>query len=127
MNASKGRDDLTTIDHLKKKLAKFVKDRDWAQYHSPKNLSMSIAIEAAELMEVFQWANIEESHKILKNKKKLEDIKDELADIAMFVMEFCNMFDIDLSSAVLKKLKKNAKKYPTQLVKGKTHKYTYYK
>jgi NTP pyrophosphatase (non-canonical NTP hydrolase) len=127
MKASKGKDSNTSVNHLKQKLAKFVKDRDWAQYHSPKNLSMSIAIEAAELMEVFQWANIEESHKILKNKKKLEDIKDELADIAMFVMEFCNMFDIDLSSAVLKKLKKNAKKYPVHLVKGKTHKYTYYK
>ena len=127
MKASKGKDNNTSVNHLKQKLAKFVKDRDWAQYHSPKNLSMSIAIEAAELMEVFQWADIEESHKILKNKKKLEDIKDELADIAMFVMEFCNMFDIDLSSAVLKKLKKNARKYPAHLVKGKSHKYTYYK
>lgn len=87
---------------------------------------MSIAIEAAELMEMFQWSSIEESHNILKNKKKLANIKDELADIALFVLEFCNMFGIDLTSAALKKLKKNVKKYPAKLVRGKSHKYTYY-
>jgi len=126
MKSSKGKDSTTTINHLKQKLARFVKDRDWEQYHSPKNLSMSIAIEAAELMELFQWSTIEESHALLGDKKKLEDIRDELADIALFVMEFCNMFNIDLSSAVLKKLKKNARKYPAHLVRGKSHKYTYY-
>ena len=121
------KDDTATIKYLKQKLARFVKDRDWKQFHSPKNLSMSIAIEAAELMEMFQWSTIEESHAVLKDKKKLEAIKDELADVALFVMEFCNMFDIDLSSAILKKLKKNAQKYPAALVRGKSHKYTYYK
>jgi Predicted pyrophosphatase len=126
MKPSKNKDSDTSVEHLKQKLSKFVKDRDWKQFHSPKNLSMSIAIEAAELMEVFQWLNTEESHEILKDKTKLEEIRDELADIAMFVMEFCNMFDIDLSSAVLKKLKKNAKKYPAKLARGKSHKYTYY-
>ena len=120
-------DNTTTVLQLKRKLAKFVKDRDWEQYHSPKNLSMSIAIEAAELMEMFQWATVEESHRILNDKKKLEAIKDELADIALFVLEFCNVFDIDLSSAILNKLKKNSKKYPAELAKGKSHKYTYYK
>jgi dCTP diphosphatase len=119
-------DSSATIKQLKQKLARFVKDRDWEQYHSPKNLSMSIAIEAAELMEMFQWATIEESHHVLKDKKKLEAVKDELADIALFVLEFCNMFDIDLSTAIIKKLKKNVKKYPAQLVRGKSHKYTYY-
>ena len=87
---------------------------------------MSIAVEAAELMELFQWLTIEESQGLLKNKGKLEEIKDELADIALFVLEFCNMFDIDLSSAIVRKLKKNVKKYPARLVRGKTHKYTYY-
>ena len=127
MKSSLKKDATTSISYLKQKLAKFVKDRDWAQYHSPKNLSMSIAIEAAELMELFQWLTIEESHNLLKDKGKLEDIKDELADIALFVLEFCNMFDIDLSAAIIKKLKKNIKKYPAHLVRGKTHKYTYYK
>ena len=117
----------TTVNYLKRRHAKFVKDRDWEQYHSPKNLSMSIAIEAAELMEMFQWTTIEESHDILKDRKKLEAVKDELADIALFILEFSNMFNIDLSSAIIKKLKKNAKKYPARLVRGKTHKYTYYK
>lgn len=120
------KDNITTVQQLKKKLAKFVKDRDWEQYHSPKNLSMSIAIEAAELMEMFQWLDIEESHKVLKNKKKLEEVKDELADIALYLLEFSNLFSIDLSSAVIKKLAKNAKKYPAKIVRGKAHKYTYY-
>jgi len=120
------KDNTMTVGRLKGRLAKFVKDRDWAQFHSPKNLSISIAVEAAELMEHFQWLTIEESHEILKDRKSLEEIKDELADIALFVLEFCNMFGIDLSSAVINKLKKNVKKYPAALVKGKTHKYTYY-
>jgi len=121
------KDELTTIKDLKQKLAKFIKDRDWEQYHSPKNLSMSIAIEAAELMEMFQWLTIEESHNVIKDKEKLQEIEEELADIAVYVLDFCNMFNIDLTSAVLRKLKKNAEKYPSQLVKGKAHKYTYYK
>jgi len=127
MGPSSKKDSIITITQLKKKLSKFVKDRDWEQYHSPKNLSMSIAIEAAELMEMFQWLNIEESHKSLKNKKQLEAIKDELADISLYVLEFCNLFDIDLSSAIIRKMKKNAKKYPAHLVRGKSHKYTYYR
>ena len=119
-------DSKTTIKELKSAIARFIKDRDWEKYHSPKNLSMSIAIEASELMELFQWLTIEESHKLLKDKKKLEEIKDELADIALYALEFCNLFNIDLSSAILKKLQKNAKKYPAKVVKGKAHKYTYY-
>ena len=121
------KDNIVTIRQLKQKLAKFVKDRDWEQYHSPKNLSMAIAIEAAELMEMFQWLDIDESHSLLKNKKKRREIEEELADIAVYILDFCNLFNIDLSSIILKKLKKNSKKYPTKLVKGKAHKYTHYK
>lgn len=114
------------LKYLKSKIKKFVKDRDWEQYHSPKNLSMSIAIEAAELMEHFQWLTIEQSKRLLKDKKKKEEIEEELADIAIFILDFCNMFDIDIEKSIAKKLEKTAKKYPTHLVRGKAHKYTYY-
>ena len=116
-----------TIERLKDKINKFIIDRDWGKYHSPKNLAMSLAIEAAELMEKFQWLTTEESHQYTKNKKKLKAIEEEIADIAIYVIDFCNLFNIDLSKAIIDKLKKNAKKYPVSLAKGKAHKYTYYR
>lgn len=113
---------------VKQKVAKFVRDRDWEQFHSPKNLSMSISIEAAELMEHFQWAHTpEESLNILKDKQKRAAIEDEVADIATYLIDFCNLYDINLEKAILKKLKKNAAKYPAKEVKGKMEKYTFYK
>ena len=115
-----------TLDEIKQKIKQFVKERDWEQYHSPKNLSMSIAIEAAELMEHFQWLTIEQSKELLRDNKKREEIEDELADITIFILDFCNMFNIDIEKSILRKLNKSAKKYPAHIVKGKAHKYTYY-
>lgn len=117
-----------TLNHLKEKIKKFVGERDWGQFHSPKNLSMSLAIEAAELMEHFQWTNtVDEAVKVLENKRKRYEIEDEIADIAIYLIDFCNLYGVDLERAILKKMKKNAKKYPAKLVKGKMEKYTFYK
>ena len=117
-----------TLKELKNLVAGFVKERDWEQFHSPKNLSMSISIEAAELMEHFQWTNtVEEAVKILKDKRERVEIEDELADIAIYLIDFCNLYGVDVERAILNKLKKNAKKYPAKLVKGKMEKYTFYK
>src|SRR5580698_9278838 len=117
-----------TVQRLKDKVGEFVKERDWEQFHTPKNLSMSLAIEAAELMEHFQWTNtVDEAIKVLKEKHKRSEIEDEVADIAIYLMSFCNLYNIDLEKAVLGKMKKNAKKYPTKAVKGKMEKYTFYK
>lgn len=116
-----------TLKQLKKEVADFVKKRNWEQYHSPKNLSMSIAIEAAELMEKFQWLNIEESKKLLKKTREKRKIEDELADIAIFLIDFCNLFDIDLEMIIRNKLKKTSRKYPIKLAKGKAFKYTKYR
>lgn len=113
-----------TIGDLKEKVAQFVRKRDWEQYHSPKNLSMSLAIEASELMELFQWVGSNDSKDVLKDQRR--EIQDELADIATYLLEFCNLYDIDLSTAVSRKLRLNARKYPVKLVKGKSHKYTEY-
>jgi len=116
------------VQKLKSKVSKFVKERDWEQFHTPKNLSMSLAIEAAELMEHFQWTNtVDEAAKVLKDKHKRPEIEDEIADIAIYLMSFCNLYNIDLEKAVLGKMKKNAKKYPVETVKGKMEKYSFYK
>lgn len=117
-----------TVQQLKEKVKKFIRERDWEQFHSPKNLSMSLSIEAAELMEHFQWTNtVDEAVKVLKDKRKRSEIEDEVADIAIYLIDFCNLYNVDLEEAVLKKMKKNAKKYPAKMVKGKSEKYTFYK
>lgn len=117
-----------TLKELKKLVAGFVKERDWEQFHSPKNLSMSISIEAAELMEHFQWTNtVEEAVKVLQDKRKRVEIEDELADISIYLIDFCNLYGVDIEQAILNKLKKNAKKYPAKLVRSRMDKYTAYK
>src|SRR5437868_5242293 len=98
-------DKSTTIQELKVKKLEFVRDRDWEQFHDPKNLSMSIAIEAAELMEKFQWVDSQKSKEIVEQNKL--EIEEELADIFSYILGFCNLYDIDLSEAFQKKLEKN--------------------
>src|SRR3989338_10673601 len=115
-----------TFSHLQKRVREFIQERDWLKFHSPKNIGMSIAIEAAELMEHFQWLGADESKELLRDKNKRVEIEDELADIAIYILDFCEHFGVDLEKSILSKLDKTAKKYPVRLVKGKAHKYTYY-
>ena len=117
-------DSKTTFQDLKDRMASFVHERDWEQFHTPKNLAMSIAIEAAELMEHFQWLTVEES-KNLENDH-LADIGEELADIIIYSLSLSNNLGLDLSQTVINKMEKNIRKYPSEKVKGKSHKYTYY-
>ena len=115
----------TTIQQLKERMADFVRERDWEQFHSPKNLSMSIAIEAAELMEHFQWLTVEESQAL--TPEALADIGEELADIVIYSLSLSNSLQLDLADTIMKKMEKNIRKYPKEKVRGKSHKYTYYK
>ena len=117
-------DSNTTLQDLKDCMAQFVRERDWEQFHTPKNLAMSIAIEAAELMEHFQWLTVEESKKL--QPEQLVDIGEELADIIIYSLSLSNTLGLDLSQTVLAKMEKNSRKYPSEKVKGKSHKYTYY-
>jgi NTP pyrophosphatase (non-canonical NTP hydrolase) len=114
----------TTLRELKERMAAFVAEREWQQFHSPKNLSMSIAIEAAELMEHFQWLTVEESKNL--SDEALADIGEELADIVIYALSLSNALDLDLSETILAKMDKNIRKYPKEKVRGKSHKYTYY-
>ncbi len=117
-------DDRTTLQELKEKMAAFVRERDWEQFHTPKNLSMSIAIEAAELMEHFQWLTVEASKSL--PAEALQDIGEELADIVIYSLSLANVLKLDLAETVLAKMDKNIRKYPSEKVRGKAHKYTFY-
>ena len=118
-------DKKTTIHDLKERMATFVRERDWEQFHTPKNLSMSIAIEAAELMEHFQWLTVDQSKRL--EADSLQDISEELADIVIYALSMSNFLELDLADTILKKMEKNIRKYPKEQVRGKAHKYTYYR
>ena len=112
-------DSLTTLADLRDLVRRFVEERDWRQFHSPKNLSMSLAIEAAELMEHFQWIDAAESRHIGDDPTKLAEVRDEIADCLCYMLALANELNVDLSSAVRDKMIKNATKYPAELSRGR--------
>jgi dCTP diphosphatase len=112
-------DATTTIFQLKEKMRQFVTERDWDQFHAPKNLAMSVAIEAAELMEHFQWMSVEESRDITQPAKR-EAIGEELADVLSYCLALANALNFDISQIVTDKMVKNALKYPVEQYRGKS-------
>ena len=114
----------TTLTHLQAQTLHFAEERDWLQFHTPKNLSMSIAIEAAELMEHFQWDLGDLSRTKDIDEKTLTGVREELADIAIYCLQLANVTGIDLAEAVLGKLEINAAKYPVNESRGHSEKYT---
>src|SRR4029453_1189136 len=112
-------DDTTTIAELRRLVEEFVHEHDWAQFHRPKSLAMSIAIEAAELMELFQWPSDNEAEQSLKQSHIRRAATDELADVVIYCIAFANRTGIDLSSTVVRKLVKNRRKYPTRQYRGR--------
>ena len=111
-------DSNTTIIELKKIVEDFVNERDWSQFHNPKNLSMALAIEAGELMDIFKWNSTQECEDMMSEKNTRQDATDELADIMIYALAFSNRNNINISSAIEKKMIKNRKKYPTEKFKG---------
>ncbi len=112
----------TTIETLKKDVKKFVEDREWQQFHSPKNLSMAIVSEATELMDLFLWCESSASYEELE--KRRQEAEDEVADIAVLVLAFCVRHNIDLSRAIAHKRIEATRKYPVEKCRGKSTKYT---
>jgi NTP pyrophosphatase (non-canonical NTP hydrolase) len=117
-------DTKVTLQELKERVATFVAQRDWNQFHAPKNLSMTIAAEAAELLEKFLWVESKDSYAAVDNNRS--EVEDELADVLFAVLCFANAAGIDLSSAFATKFAKIEKKYPIDKVRGKSNKYTDY-
>ena len=104
--------DQIPIDELRAVVQKFITERDWDRYHTPKNLSMSIAIEAAELMEHFQWVTNIQSVEMLQDEHARSQVVDELSDILIYCFSLANKIDIDISSAILDKINRNELRYP---------------
>lgn len=113
----------TTVEELKKLVVKFRDERDWKKYHRPKDLAVSISIEAAELLEQFQWKNDEEINEMLKNKEKFDKISEELADVIDYCLSLSDVMKIDISETLKKKIEENKKKYPVEKIRGNYKKY----
>jgi len=116
-------DNQTTLAELKAQIYAFAKEREWQQFHSPKNLSMALSAEAAELMEHFLWVDPSVSKARAEEPARRRDIEDELADIVIYALEFANMTGIDLSRAIEVKMAANAAKYPVEKARGRADKY----
>ncbi|CAN5722267.1 nucleotide pyrophosphohydrolase [soil metagenome] len=110
------------ISKLREIIVKFREERDWKQFHNPKDLAISMMLEAGEVLEHFEWMNKEEQWKKVESHK--EEISEELADVFSYLLLLCNDLDIDLSDAFIKKLEKSSKKYPVDKAKGNHTKYT---
>lgn len=114
----------TNLQEIKDRVLAFAKERDWEQFHSPKNLSMAIAAEAAELMEHFLWQSPETSREDVKVEKLRAKAEEELADVFIFAIEFANITGMDIAAIIEKKMERNAQKYPVEKAKGRSEKYT---
>jgi NTP pyrophosphatase (non-canonical NTP hydrolase) len=112
-------DQKTTVSELRDMVRRFVEARDWRQFHSPKNLSMSLAIEAAELMEHFQWITTDASRTVGDNAEKRVAVSEELADVVCYALALANELDIDLTEALRDKMVKNERKYPAAEYRGR--------
>lgn len=109
------------IAQLKKEIARFARERDWEQFHTPKNLAMALAIEAAEVAEIFQWLTPAQAEAL--GAKKREDLADELADTYVLLLKLADAYGVDLVDAARRKLVKAALKYPVEKAKGVATKY----
>ena len=114
----------TTIEELKKIVLKFRDDRDWKQFHNPKDAAIALITESAELLEHFRFRTLEEIKEYLNDPKNKEEVAHELADVLSFVVILADEMDIDITECLIKKTKIQEKKYPIHLSKGSNKKYT---
>jgi len=115
---------MNKLEELKTSLQDFADARDWDQFHSPKNLSMALSVEASELVECFQWLTEEQSQNL--TPKQRQAVIEEIADVQVYLLRLATMLDINVIDAVEQKMLKNEAKYPTDLVKGSAEEYTEY-
>lgn len=109
---------------LQAELAAFAAERDWEQFHSPKNLAMALSVEAGELLERFQWLTPEQSEKGALSNDELSGVEEEMADVFLYLLRLADRLDVNLAAAATAKLKKNAEKYPVDKAKGNAVKYS---
>ncbi len=112
------------LDDLRSAIGAFIRERDWEQFHSPKNLAMALSVEVAEIVEHFQWLTEEESKNL--TPQKLAEIREEIGDVMIYLTELADKLGIDPVEAAKAKVTINGQRYPAELVKGKASKYTDY-
>jgi NTP pyrophosphatase (non-canonical NTP hydrolase) len=112
-------DQTTTVAELRETMRRFIADREWNQFHSPKNLAMAMVAEAAELMEHFLWMDNDESHRLMQDARRLDPVCDEIADVLGVCLALCNALDLDLSDLFCRKMAKNVLKYPVDKARGR--------
>lgn len=112
-------DRTTTLQELKEKLRKFVDERDWREFHTPKDLSIAIATEASEIMEHFRFRNGETLREYLADKENMRELSYEMADVLSFLVRLADEMNVDLAAALSEKMEKNTKRYPVDSAKGK--------
>ena len=112
-------DQTTTVAALRELMQGFVAEREWQQFHSPKNLAMAAGVEAAELMEHFLWIDNDESRRLMQDPAKLAPVADEIADVVGVCLALCNALGLDLSEVFADKMVRNALKYPADRVRGR--------
>lgn len=115
-----------SIDQLIEIVKKFCEDRDWDQFHNPKDLAIGLSTESNELLDLFRFKSDEQMHEMLNDPEKKERISEELSDIFFFLLRFSQMYDFDMADGLLHKIQKNNQKYPIEKAKGKNEKYTEY-
>ena len=112
---------MESLEQIKTRLREFAAERDWDQFHSPKNLAMALIVEAAELVEHFQWLTEEQSQTL--SPKKLAEVEQEIADIQIYLIRLADKLGVDMEKAVNAKIELNEKKYPAEKVRGSAEKY----
>ncbi len=114
------------IKELQEEVIEFREEREWGQYHNPKDLAVSISLEAAELLEIFQWKDAAQVEELKTDETARKRVKEELGDVLIYALTLVHEFGFDPSEVVLEKMRKNNEKYPAEKVKGRSDKYTAY-
>jgi dCTP diphosphatase len=112
-------DSQKTVSQLRAEVAEFIAERDWQQFHAPKNLAMALAIEAAELMEHFQWLTVEQSRELKQDASRKQAVGEELADVLCYVLAMANELELDMTETMLAKMVRNRQKYPANEYRGR--------
>jgi NTP pyrophosphatase (non-canonical NTP hydrolase) len=116
--------EMSELQALRKQLKQFANEREWAPFHTPKNLASALAVEAAELLEPFQWLSTGSADEL--GEQQSQAVADEMADVLSYLILLADQLNVDLYQATLEKMKRNAQKYPVDLVKASAKKYTAY-
>jgi len=122
MSNKKNSSDTGPLFELREQLRRFARERDWEQFHVPKNLAIALSVEAAELLEHFQWLSESESQNL--TEEQLEQVREEIADVLLYLVRLADKLDVDLIDVATSKIKLNAQKYPVDKSRGTSKKYT---